>query len=53
MRLIAKNRSFFGLRKMLYDNLYLNDPTHDGYKLASHSNFSVPANLSQSVAQSA
>ncbi len=53
MRLIARNRNCFGLKKMIYDTLYLNDPSNEGYRLASHSNFSVPAGLSQSVAQGA
>ena len=43
MRLIVKNRYNFGITKYLYDSLYLNDPSHSGYNLASSSIHTQPS----------
>jgi hypothetical protein len=34
MRLITKGSHSFGIRKYLYDSLYLNDPQHNGNQIA-------------------
>ena len=48
MRLIAKTRSGFGITKYLYDTLYLNDPNHKAYNVASSSIHTQP-DISTSV----
>ncbi len=42
MRLVVKSRFGFGFTKSLYDTLYLNDPNHKAYNLASSSIHTQP-----------
>ena len=49
MRLIIKNKSSFGVSKLLYDTLYLNDPNNKGYNLAGSSIHTRPANYQTTV----
>lgn len=49
MKLIVKNRSFFGITKFFYDALYVNDPNYEGYNIASASVHTQPTKIQTSA----
>lgn len=49
MRFITKQRSFFSITKPIYDALYLNDPNHSLYQIASASSHSAVPGIQTTV----
>lgn len=45
MRLIHKNRGYFGVLKSVYDALYMIDGSHGPYKTAASSVHTQPAEI--------